>query len=43
MDLRLMRRMLMLMAAMLTGVLMVMHMGVFGMCVLVGMLVEVLM
>jgi hypothetical protein len=42
-DFRLMRRMHMLMAAMLSGMLMVMHMQVFDMSVLVGMLVQVLM
>jgi hypothetical protein len=42
MDFRLMRRMLMLMAAMLSGMLMVMHMGVFCMSMLMGMLVQML-
>jgi hypothetical protein len=43
MNLRLMRRMHMLMAAMLFGMLMGMHMGIFCMSMLVGMLVQMLM
>jgi hypothetical protein len=39
-GLRVMRRMFMVMAAMLSGMLMVMHMGIFGMSVLVRMLVQ---